>query len=142
MGRGLSPLQRCILNLAVRIRKCRTADWKPDVDDVLRAEVMTHFYGFQPTIESCGLATDKPYGRGGLKVHLRGWHGYCYRGFVFSVPEIGDRRYKAAGASIARALRRLAERGLIECYESTNIVPKKIKLTPEGWAEAEGKHNG
>jgi len=125
MGRGLSSLQKSILKTAVKVQKCRTSNWRDGTPDLLRAEVMMHFYHFTPA------PSQQRRGRGARAVHLRSWNGWQYRGNIYSVAEIGRSNYDAAKTSISRAVRRLQQRGLIgsDCLRGIN-------LTEAGWEEA------
>jgi protein-disulfide isomerase-like protein with CxxC motif len=92
MGRGLSPLQKRILELAYKNRMDYN-DGKikhsPGVDftDLNYKDVMTDYYGFKQ-------------------------NGAHY-GQVFSMAEIGEKRYRAANVAISRAVTRLGKRGLV-----------------------------
>lgn len=91
MGRGLSPLQRRILQLAHHNREAGRSK-RRSTADVYAAEIYAEVYGF-PALP--GADPRNP-------AHQ-----------TFSKEQIGAQEYHAAAASVSRALRRLAERGLL-----------------------------
>ncbi|MFD5493375.1 winged-helix domain-containing protein [Streptomyces sp. NPDC127091] len=90
MGRGLSPLQRRILQLAHDNREAGRS--KRGTADVYTAEVFAMVYGF-PTLPGADVRDPSRQ--------------------TFSREEIGTKAYDTAAAAVSRALRRLEERGLL-----------------------------
>jgi hypothetical protein len=99
MGKGLSPLQRCILDVA--IENLRTG--KPDYwgwRHAFKHQVMVRYFGWHH--------------------RRRGEYGQQFR-----VADVGKQTYRAGMASLSRALKRLQALGLIECcYDGYRLTPR------------------
>ena len=93
MGRGLSPLQKFILEKAYNTSKEKK---NPDDMDIYYRDVLIGYFGFKK----------------GSSI----WGDSICGSHYFSKSEIGDLKYQAAQASISRAFRRLEKRGLIHIY--------------------------
>ena len=99
MGKGLSPLQRCILDVAVENRRTGKPDywgWR----HAFKHQVMVRYFGW----------------------HRRGRGEY---GQQFRVADVGEQVYRAGMANLSRALKRLEALGLIECcYDGYRLTPR------------------
>ncbi|MEU3176597.1 hypothetical protein [Streptomyces sp. NPDC007000] len=112
MGRGLSPLQRRILQLAHDNRTAGRS--KRGTPDVYAAEIYAEVYGFQPLP---GADVRNPARQ------------------TFSREQIGAQEYHAAAAAVSRALRRLADRGLLTRHGGAG-AGAGARLTEAGLEEA------
>lgn len=121
MGRGLSDLQRAILQLAAR--NIESGELKPTETHLYTYEVMWSVYGFSEH----GKDFHSPihYSNDGRERRSPGRHH-------FDQQAIGEKRYQAAAAAISRAFRRLEERGLASRYNGAIAWWAGIKLTDEG----------
>jgi len=100
--RGLSELQKTILQIAYKNRKGRPGG---RIDTCPR-EILVKFYGFASTT-NIDKAKPSP--------------------LIFNREAIGIKRYQAASVSVAKALNRLASRGLAKRHYNHGI-----KLTDAG----------
>ena len=126
MGRGLSPLQRQVLVLALenRERHGRTFDMDEGAD-VYTYEILARFMGFQPEVAPLYVVTDsQKLARTPFVIHFR-------------ISSVGQERYLTAMTAVSRSLRRLARRRLVERV-SWGEWPRcsGADLTPVGVAEA------
>lgn len=113
MIRGLGELQRAVLEMAAQ-REAR--GW----GRLYYAEILAEYFGF----------TVVRYGRAGSR--LRDDAGQPIGGQHFDREAIGHKRYNAAQSSLSRCTRRLAERGLITCWQGTYSRWAAISLTDAG----------
>jgi hypothetical protein len=111
MGRGLSPLQRRILQLAHDNREAGRSK-RRGTADVYAAEIYAEVYGF-PTLPGADVRNPARQ--------------------TFSREQIGAQEYHAAAASVSRALRRLADRGLLTRHDGAGAG---ARLTKAGREEA------
>ncbi len=91
MGKGLSPLQKTILQLAYENQGRQTPQ-----TDVTYSEILVKYFGWE-------LVDNSP-----------SWASMPWYQQSFSKNDIGQAEYGRAMASVSRAVKRLQERGLIE----------------------------
>ena len=127
MGRGLSELQRDILDRASQHKR------------VYYADVLEGYFGWQPTrpIIRYGIPHVTRDGRSWVEqprdptdhgmVHGPGSH-------FFSLEEIGERRYRSTMVVLSRACTRLARRGLVTCIEGARSRWSGVTITDAGRA--------
>jgi len=101
VGRGLSELQKGILKIAYRNRAEKGKRASSDLADVSNREVLVEVYGFVPE-ENKGLNTDRP--------------------FIFNRKVIGAKRYQSASTAVAKAFKRLSNRGLAHRTYNYGII--------------------
>lgn len=121
MGRGLSELQKTILLRALSNRKA------PDRDeytcDVYQREIMADHFGWRQSLH--GWLPKSP--------RERDW---IFGRYYFSKQKIGPRRYASVQASVSRAITRLEERGLVECFTGAPYFSSTFQcwLRPPHWS--------
>jgi hypothetical protein len=101
VGRGLSDLQKAILRIGYDNRQ-QLGHLSRYNSDVTSAEVLHYHLGFPLRVNDFGKVAS-----------LRGADGMLGGGQMFCVATIGPRRYRAAKASVKKAMIRLRERGLL-----------------------------
>jgi hypothetical protein len=101
VGRGLSELQKEILKIAYRNQVEKGEKASSGLADVSNREVLVKVYGFVPE-ENKGLNKDKP--------------------FIFNRRVIGAKRYQSASTAVAKAFKRLSNRGLAHRKYSYGII--------------------
>jgi hypothetical protein len=101
MGKGLSPLQRTILEIALENRRSGNTGFGRR--EAYHSEVFERYFGWQPRND-------------------------CKRRYQrFTVSAIGEQRYRTAHASVSRAFKRLERRGLIECcFDAYCLTPEGV----------------
>lgn len=140
MGRGLSPLQKTVLLLALKNYE-EEGRWRPHAlgeppADVLQSEILEWWFQWEPDLRWMG-----PYGRDpgfwwrprirqcpgdGETVGRRNWTGQ-----KFSKAQRGS-AYNSARASLSRALTRLERRGLMTWVSGAWSLWAGADLTDEG----------
>ena len=108
MGRGLSDVQRTILQVALRNREAERRGEASAGADVYAYEILAAHWGWRPV-----HAPLREGGADSLTAELRTPLEAHY-----SRDAIGARAYDAAMSSLVRALRRLEERGLVLRHRS------------------------
>jgi hypothetical protein len=110
MARGLSDLQKRILNLAYERRMCGE---KIGPCDVCTTQVLLEIYDW-PLVENC----------------------FSIAAHNFDRNEVGKQEYDQAMVTVSRALKRLEARGLVSRFKSHRAW-SGISLTPAGFQVAE-----
>lgn len=105
MGRGLSKLQRHILEQSARQER------------VYYDEILIGFFGFQPTRRRWPFDSNKT----GHKT-----------GQNFRVKDIGEAKYRCARASLSRACFRLDQRGLVRHIQGAFALWSGVMITDKG----------
>lgn len=112
MGKGLSPLQKDILAIALDNLAERLANnWCAEIPDVFYAEVLHLHFGWP---FACTRTNRHAYNKGNAEV-LHYAHYEAPGSWVFSKEQIGDKKYNADMAALSRSMPRLEKRGLVEC---------------------------
>ncbi len=121
MGKGLSPLQKSILQLAFKVSPKRK---------MTKGDVLEQIWGWEPAPPDHRIQftrTTKPYG-----LAERVWthdKPLGYRQRFASELVGGKKKYLSVHASTSRSIRRLIERGLLKGrYGPYRITPKGKKV--------------
>lgn len=109
MGKGLSPLQKTVLRVALKNRDAGDGAQGTRGCDALYREILAEHFGW-PIPERSSKRT--------------------YGAKHFTKAAIGESRYRSNLASLSRAMLRLSERGLTECIRG--LYWAGCNLTPEG----------
>jgi hypothetical protein len=124
MGRGLSDLQATILRLALANRETEGRGDSSPGADVLRAEVLAAYHGWDGHAMRYGAG----YGDSAGSRDYGSQH--------FSEGRIGAGHYNAAHAALTRAFARLEARGLVLLVSGTSSRWSGAVLTPLGVEQA------
>lgn len=116
MGRGLSKLQRFILSEAGLRRR------------VYYADILMGFFGWKPRWKPHRYGDERfpaetPEENGLL------WAPNSQR---FRPREIGEKTYRKVRATLTRSCQRLADRGLIVCYQGAYAHWSGVEITDQG----------
>ena len=127
MGKGLSPLQKSILQIAFKVSPKRA---------MTKDDVLEKVWGWEPVAEDHKLLCHSTSSCGYSFTYEREL-GYRKR---FASELVGGKgKYQSIHASTARSIRRLVERGLLKGsfghYQPYRITPKGKKV----WQELKAK---